>query len=81
SFIKNLSDKEETHTIVHAVAMIARSFNMKVVAEGVETASQLKILTKLAIDEVQGYYLSRPMSSEETSQLLIDGWKWPIDKI
>jgi len=77
SFIKNLSQKRESQTIVEAVMMIAKSFKMIVVAEGVETAEQLNALGHLATDQVQGYYLSKPMSVTDTTALLENPWEWP----
>jgi len=38
---------------------------MTVVAEGVETVEQLRILQRLGCDEIQGYYTARPMSAED----------------
>lgn len=76
SFIKNLSQSQKSKTIIQAVMLMAKSFHMKVVAEGVETAEQLHILGKLETDEVQGFYLSKPMSVEDATKLLTQ-WKWP----
>jgi EAL domain-containing protein (putative c-di-GMP-specific phosphodiesterase class I) len=41
-----------------------------VVAEGVETTAQLQILQTLACDEVQGYYVARPMPAEDVARLM-----------
>lgn len=80
SFIKDLSRSPKSKTIIQAVMLMAKSFHMKVVAEGVETADQLHILGKLETDEVQGFYLSKPMSVEDTTHLLTQ-WQWPNGKI
>lgn len=78
SFINSLSNNEESKTIVQAIMMIAKSLNMCVVAEGVETISQLNILRAISMDEVQGFYLSLPLSVEDTTKILNKNWEWPI---
>ena len=44
---------------------MAHALRMTVVAEGVETAAQLGILRELGCDEVQGYYISRPLAPQD----------------
>ena len=46
------------------------SLEMKVIAEGVETAEQMEILKLMDCDEMQGYYLGRPMPASSFSELL-----------
>jgi EAL domain-containing protein (putative c-di-GMP-specific phosphodiesterase class I) len=60
SFITNLGDNPQSATIVRAVIGLARSLDLPVIAEGVETERQLAFLTKEACDEVQGYLIGRP---------------------
>ena len=43
---------------------------MRVVAEGVETSEQLKILGSLDCSEIQGYWFSRPLATKEATELL-----------
>ena len=50
--------------IRHTIAL-AHSLGMQVLAEGVETASQVKILRELDCDEIQGFYYSRQVPWEE----------------
>lgn len=78
SFIKNLSKERESQTIVEAIMMIAKSFKMKVVAEGVETAEQLIALGQLDTDQVQGFYLSKPLPVSKITTLLESPWEWPL---
>lgn len=50
---------------------MAHSMNMIVIAEGVEEQSQLDLLKEYGCDEIQGYLLSKPVSTDEISQLFI----------
>jgi len=57
-------------TIVGAIVSMARALNLQVVAEGVEDFAQLLNLQERQCNEVQGFLLSRPLSADETTQLL-----------
>jgi diguanylate cyclase (GGDEF)-like protein len=67
-FIAALSDKNESHAIVRAVADLARSLKLRVTAEGVETAQQLQQIRLLGCTEMQGYLLSPPRPAAELLQ-------------
>lgn len=62
SFIKHIDDKP-SRGIVQAIVAIAHSLNMRVIAEGVETPLQLSILREIGCEEIQGYYLSKPLEA------------------
>lgn len=62
SFIKNISTSRSDEVIIEAIIAMGRSFNFKVLAEGVETKNQLNYLKKQLCDEVQGFLLSKPIS-------------------
>lgn len=67
---KSLVDKLEINSsLVHKSIEIARIFDMKVVAEGVETSEQLQLLKQLGCDMGQGYYFGKPMSFEDMKKL------------
>ena len=70
SFIGALQIRSEAQAIVRAVVSLGRSLGMRTCAEGVETAEQLALLKAEGCDEVQGYYLSRPLPAAELAQLL-----------
>ncbi|MDR3492827.1 MAG: EAL domain-containing protein [Gammaproteobacteria bacterium] len=70
SFIKILTDKSENAIIVKTIIDLAHDLKLKVIAEGVETIEQLKILQNLDCDFVQGYYLSHPLNLEDIEVLL-----------
>jgi diguanylate cyclase len=52
-----------------AVVALAHTVDLKVVIEGVETQSQLNAVVSAGVDSIQGYYLGRPMPSEEAMAL------------
>jgi diguanylate cyclase (GGDEF)-like protein len=60
----------EGSAIVSAIIKLAHSLEMDVVAEGVETASQLEKLKGMRCDEMQGFLLGKPLAAEEFSALL-----------
>jgi diguanylate cyclase (GGDEF)-like protein len=70
SFIGALETRSEAHAIVRAVVSLGRSLGMRTCAEGVETAEQLAFLKAEGCDEVQGYYLSRPLPAADVALLL-----------
>ena len=61
---------DEAYAIVSAIIALAHSLNMDVVAEGVETQSQLDKLNSLLCDQVQGFLLARPLSGDDFATLL-----------
>jgi diguanylate cyclase (GGDEF)-like protein/PAS domain S-box-containing protein len=61
SFVQSLPDNGEDTAICSAVIALGRNMKMKVVAEGVETMEQAQVLRELGCDEVQGWWISRPM--------------------
>jgi EAL domain-containing protein (putative c-di-GMP-specific phosphodiesterase class I) len=61
-FVLNLDRKPEDAALVRAIVQLAHSFNMKVVAEGVEEQSQYHFLQGIGCDYVQGYLLGKPVS-------------------
>lgn len=60
----------EGFAIVSAIIGLARALNMEVVAEGVETDSQLQKLMRLSCDQFQGYLFGKPMPAAEFTALL-----------
>lgn len=65
SFIRNMNTNQDSQNIVESIVNIAHLLNLKTIAEGVETESQLNKLNKLENDYVQGYYFAKPMSAAE----------------
>ena len=70
SFIRDLSNDENSLAIVRAVTTMAKSLGMITTAEGVETEEQLGQVSRLGCNEVQGFFIGRPQCAEDISQLL-----------
>ncbi len=70
SFVKGLSRESGDSAIVRAVVTVAKSLNMDVTAEGVETEGQLTELKVLGCDQGQGFLFARPVSAERVAPLL-----------
>ncbi|HEY3301238.1 MAG TPA: EAL domain-containing protein [Methylophilaceae bacterium] len=68
SFVRDISTDPEDKAIVSAIISMSRSLGLQTIAEGVETAEQLSYLRSQGCDEVQGYFFSRPMSSEKIEE-------------
>ena len=73
SFITTMTSKPESMSIVSSIISLAHSLNLKVVAEGVETEEQSKLLRLLKCDEMQGYLFSKPLPPDEMFELLRSG--------
>ena len=73
SFVHEISTDPEDITIVSAMIDIGKSLNRRVIAEGVETRSQLDFLQRHACGEGQGYYFSRPLAAEQAGNLFMAG--------
>ncbi len=70
SFVRDITTDRDDAAIVSAVVAMARSLELLVVAEGVETREQLAFLEKLDCDEYQGYLFSKPVPAEELARML-----------
>jgi diguanylate cyclase (GGDEF)-like protein len=64
SFICDLGDERDARAIIGAVASLGAGLNKTVVAEGIETEEQLKLVTSQGCHEGQGYLFGRPMTGE-----------------
>ncbi|MDO3608482.1 putative bifunctional diguanylate cyclase/phosphodiesterase [Ralstonia pseudosolanacearum] len=72
AFIGALDDSpSDAYAIIRAICAMAHSLDMTVVAEGVETGTQMQALVNLRCDQVQGYLLGRPLPARDF-QTLID---------
>lgn len=70
SFIGNIESSGNSQTILLSIINIAKSLNLKVIAEGVETEHQRTALKTMDCDELQGFLLSRPAPVEQIEKLL-----------
>jgi diguanylate cyclase (GGDEF)-like protein/PAS domain S-box-containing protein len=73
SFVTQMTDNAENAEIVRTIVTLARSLDMHVIAEGVETGEQLRQLGSLGCDYGQGYLFSRPVGAGQAIELLGGG--------
>ncbi|CCQ11528.1 diguanylate cyclase/phosphodiesterase (GGDEF & EAL domains) with PAS/PAC sensor(s) [Pseudoalteromonas luteoviolacea B = ATCC 29581] len=69
AFIQDM-DRKEGKALVSAIINMAHTLELKVVAEGIETQTQIEQLEDLKCDVGQGYYLGKPMTAESFSALV-----------
>lgn len=70
SFIIDIDSSDGNAAIVRAVVFLARSFGMAVNVEGIETETQLEHIASEGVDEVQGFYFSKPVAAGDMEALL-----------
>jgi len=70
SFIQDMTQGDAGRDIVAACLAMGRSMRLEVVAEGVETNEQLRLLENLGCPEVQGNLLGRPQAAEAIRSLM-----------
>jgi len=70
SFVTQMMENEENLAIVRTIVALARNLGMDVVAEGVETEDQLKLLRKLECENGQGYLFSSPLGDGQVDQFI-----------
>jgi len=72
TFISKIDTDSETSEIVRIIIMLAHNLGLKVVAEGAETAEQVRLLKELKCELVQGYFFARPGDHAAAQALLMD---------
>jgi len=72
SFVQNIATDRDSSVIVKSIIDLGHNLGLKVVAEGVETAQAMELLRTFQCDEVQGYYLCRPITAEMMTKFLIE---------
>ncbi len=70
AFISNIDKNHKTRGIIQAVIELAHVLELNVVAEGVETEDQRRILADLGCDQMQGFLIARPVPEEKLIHLL-----------
>lgn len=73
SFVRDVTSDPDDKAIINAIIALARSLNLKVIAEGVETIQQLVCLHEQGSDGMQGYLFSPPLPKDSLTQLLQEG--------
>jgi diguanylate cyclase (GGDEF)-like protein/PAS domain S-box-containing protein len=73
SFIRDVAVKPDDAAITTAIISMAKSLNLKVIAEGVEDEAQMSFLRTHHCDEIQGYYFSKPLKVDDVAGKLRGG--------
>ena len=81
SFVRDLVGDPEDAAIVRAIIQMAHSLKLKTIAEGVESEAQSELLREFQCDEIQGYWLTRPMPADELADFIrnYQGSKLPAE--
>lgn len=72
AFVRNIESDERDLRLVELIVDIAVYLGVPVIAEGVETENQLRLLKNAGCDIVQGYYFSRPLPAAEFESRILD---------
>ena len=72
AFIRGVTTNDDDAAIVLAIIRMARTLKLETIAEGVESAAQLEYLRVHRCDQIQGYYLSRPLPVPELEKMLLE---------
>ncbi|MEI6442123.1 MAG: EAL domain-containing protein [Nostocales cyanobacterium ELA583] len=70
SFVKEITTDPKVAHIIQAIVTLGQSLGLKVIAEGVEQLTELEFLRSINCDEIQGYFLYRPLSIEQATEVL-----------
>lgn len=73
SFVRNIQADDKNAAITSMIIQLAHRLKMKVLAEGVETESELNFLYQQQCDEIQGYFFSIPLTQQDFESLLKSG--------
>jgi diguanylate cyclase (GGDEF)-like protein len=76
SFVGKMTKDEEAAEIVRAIITLAQNLHKDLIAEGVETASQLARLREMRCTFAQGFYFSRPVTAQAATQLIAANPRW-----
>jgi diguanylate cyclase (GGDEF)-like protein/PAS domain S-box-containing protein len=70
SFVTKMLEDVDSMEIVRTIVDLGRNLGKTTIAEGAETDAQLEALTEMGVDQVQGFYIARPMPAKEATELL-----------
>ncbi|MFN6964924.1 MAG: putative bifunctional diguanylate cyclase/phosphodiesterase [Pyrinomonadaceae bacterium] len=78
SFVSRVGHAGEDSEVLQTIVSLAKNLKMKVIAEGIETESQLHVLRNLGCDYGQGYLISRPLTRESAEKLIYEGCSFDV---
>jgi EAL domain-containing protein (putative c-di-GMP-specific phosphodiesterase class I) len=70
SFVMDIHKQSDDSAITHAIIAMAHGLQLNVIAEGVETKEQMEFLKKHGCDEIQGYWVCKPMPVDRITRYL-----------
>ncbi len=70
SFVRNIATSKDDLAITKAIIQLGRSLELRVIAEGVETLEQQRLLRSVGCQEGQGYYFAKPLPADKVAALL-----------
>ena len=73
--MSHVNDDQDDAIIARAIISLAKSLNLRIAAEGVETQDQLEFLREHGCDEAQGYFFTEPLKANEFA-----AWYWENSK-
>ncbi|MDH5490257.1 MAG: EAL domain-containing protein, partial [Rhodospirillaceae bacterium] len=65
SFVSDIATDQDDAEIIRTIINMGKTLNRNVIAEGVETVEQFNMLKEYECDEIQGYYISRPLTGDD----------------
>ena len=69
SFVDGIAAESTDRAIARTILVLAHEMGLRTIAEGVETAEQMRALQQMGCDEMQGYFFGRPMEVDEATAL------------
>ncbi|MBA2943468.1 bifunctional diguanylate cyclase/phosphodiesterase [Paenibacillus sp. CGMCC 1.16610] len=70
SFVRGVHNDDKDRAMIKAIISVAKSFQLQIIAEGVETEEQARFLVANGCSQIQGYYFFRPMPADQTQVIL-----------
>ena len=70
SFISDVATNPDGAAITAAIISMAKSLHLRVIAEGVENEAQMSFLRAQQCDEIQGFYFSKPLATDDVAYKL-----------
>ena len=81
SFVSKMHAQKEDAAIVRAIVTLAKTLNLRITSEGIETREQLAQLQALGCDQGQGYHFSCPLPAREIGPRLNESWLVPAEDV